>query len=41
MSWILQTALIMLVGFACCYGVCEWIVSGRRRGGGDDHSATG
>jgi hypothetical protein len=41
MSWILPTALIMLVGFAGIYLFGEWYVGSTRRGGDDDHSAMG
>jgi hypothetical protein len=29
MSWIIPTALFLLAGFVCAFGVCEWVV--RRR----------
>lgn len=35
MSWIVLTALILLVGFAAIFAFCEWFV-GRRRGPNDD-----
>jgi uncharacterized membrane protein len=42
MSWPLLTALILIVAFACAFGVCEWF-AGRRadRRRDDDHSAMG
>jgi len=38
MSWIAITALILVVSFACAYGLCEWVTR-RRRADGEDGSA--
>ena len=41
MSWIVLTALMLAVAFAACFLLCEWVVRGGRRDGGDGPSATG
>lgn len=38
MSWILATIVMLVVGFACIWGLCEWLVARRRRGRDDDSS---
>jgi hypothetical protein len=36
LSWILTTILMLAIGFACIWGLCEWLVARRRRAGRDD-----
>ena len=41
MSWIAVTALIVVISFACAYGLSEWLAIRRGRAQGDDGSAIG
>jgi hypothetical protein len=41
MSWIFLTLLMLGVGFAVAFALCEWLVRPRQSGPDDDPSATG